>query len=167
MTWTGVPGMHWADLLSKFQLRMISGGRPSIVVLHLGGNDLASESLVSLKNNIISDITYMAGVLPNTRFIWFDILPRLRWRAVSLACDKELDLKRKRVNRFGRGAVCQYTKFGGFIGSNIDRHTPGFYCSDGVHLSEVGMNMYLMTLKEALTKFLESTQFVKYIEERV
>lgn len=113
---------------------------------------------------ISHDIEYLSGILPCTKFLWIDILPRLRWRGASGDAAKQLDLKRKRVNRFGRAAVHQ-TGRGGIIVPNIDRHTPGFYDADGTHLSTIGLEMYLYTLQSAISSFLSDPSLFRYVED--
>jgi hypothetical protein len=116
-----------------------------------------------MKIKIINDINFMSQILPKTRFVWFDIIPRLQWRGASVEQAKQMDLKRKRVNRFGRQAVCD-TGRGHFIATNINRQTPGFYSPDGVHLSLVGTKMYLLILQQALETFIENEKVVKFIQ---
>ena len=55
-----------------------------------------------------------------------------------------MDLKCKRVNH----RIRNY--------SDIDHHIRGFFCDDGVHLSAVGNDMYLLT--DALSTFYDNPQ---------
>ena len=100
--WRGQSGMKWSNLRPAFQLMLLAGGVPDFMILHLGGNDIVQKEICQMKLQILADINFMAEVLPKTRFVWFDIIPRLQWRGASVEQNKKLDLKRKRVNRFGR-----------------------------------------------------------------
>ena len=133
-------------------------------MLHLGGNNIVENDLCKLKLSILDDIKLMAETLPKTRFVWFDIIPRLQWRGASENQAKQLDLKRKRVNRFGRQAVCA-THRGHFIATNINRHVPGFFSPDGVHLSLVGERMYLLILGQALEAFISDNSLIQYTQQ--
>ena len=137
---------------------------PEFIVFHLGGNDITSVESKPLREGIKQDIAYIAGVYPLAHLVWLDILPRLTWRgARGDSPDRFLDYKRKRANRAGREAVCS-TGRGSIIATNIDRSTPGFYSSDGVHLSVVGENMLLFTIREALEAFIVNPHRTRYTE---
>jgi len=77
------------------------------------------------------------------KIVWVDILARLAWASGS-----KLDRKRRRVNRYGRQLVG--TINGDFLSVEIDSETPGFYRNDGIHLSQVGLEMFLDAVKDKL-----------------
>lgn len=162
--WFGYSGIKLADLLTKFQMcTILNSTPPNFMVLNFGGNDLTALDLAAFKVKVHSDIGYIHSVLPKTQLVWLDILPRLCWRGMRPTAAKQMDLKRKRANRFGREAVCKVPG-GHIISTNIDRATPGLYCDDGVHLSQVGVQMYLLTLKDALSVFITDQQTIKYVQ---
>ena len=98
---------------------------------------------------------------PTSLIVWSDIIPRLSWRDVDVAFNKQMDLKRKRINRAGRSCVCA-NSFGRIVKIDINRNTPGFYKSDGTHLSDVGNQMSLFTFSEALGQFFKDNSVIKY-----
>lgn len=65
-----------------------------------------------------------------------------------------MDRKRKKVNRRIRNLVLKHPNGRVIVNKEIDRHTPGFFDDDGVHLSLVGYRMYLLSLSDALYTFL-------------
>lgn len=148
IAWWGVRGLKWADFRHSIQTQVLLSSPPSIIIIHLGGNDLTSISLIKLKKVIESDITYLRDAFPQTTLIWVDILPRRVWRgALTL---KPIESKRKRVNRQGR----QIVKLSGksdTISPDIDTET-NFFRDDGVHLNAVGLEFYLFHLKESIIK---------------
>ena len=79
--------------------------------------------------------------------VWSDILPRLVWRGVDNTPEnlRKLDLKRKRINRAGRQATRQ-VMHGKAIIHEIDT----------VHLTPIGNSIFLHTMQEALSMFLNN-----------
>lgn len=54
--------------------------------------------------------------------------------------------------------MLQYEMGRTFNHQAINRETIGFYRSDRVHLSDVGNQMYLLSLAEAITKFFDNKE---------
>jgi hypothetical protein len=52
---------------------------PGYIVLHVGGNDLGYVKVGFLRNRIKNIIRKIRILLPNTRIIWSEILPRNQW----------------------------------------------------------------------------------------
>ena len=73
------------------------------------------------------------------------VLPRLVWASGSPE-----DCKRRRLNRHGR-LVASSLK-GHQVGVEIDNTTPGFFRPDGIHLSQVGLEMMLDNLRDAVIR---------------
>ena len=61
--------------------------------------------------------------------------------------------KRHRVNRFAREQIAKYVN-GSCVSFDIDYQTPGFFRPDGVHLSDIGLDMYLDSVRETLLQLL-------------
>jgi len=89
---------------------------------------------------------YIRAAFPDTILVWVDILPRFCWRAPKNEY-KTINRKRRRVNQLGHQAV---RKAGGHVlHLDIDL-TSGLFREDGVHLSDVGLDMYIDNLRELL-----------------
>ena len=131
--WLGSNGMHWPELVLKFQLTMILNLQPVMIVIHLGGNDLATVKQGKMIKKIKKDNNYIASVYPSTQVVWSDVLPRLVWRDVDYTPEnlRKLDLKRRHINRAGRQATRQIMN-GKTIIHEIDT-TPGIHKPDRVH----------------------------------
>ena len=61
-----------------------------------------------------------------------------------------MEKKRRRINRFGHDTVSKLKELGKSFEHDIDHRTPFFFRPDGVHLSPVGLDMYLNTLSDQL-----------------
>lgn len=102
--WLGKSGMHWCELLSKFQCTMLFNSQPTMIVIHLGGNDLVTIKQAKFIKLIRRDPKYFSSVFPAVKFVWCDILPRTKWRGIDNTPENlaKMNEKRKRVNRAGR-----------------------------------------------------------------
>lgn len=125
---------------------------PKVVFFHLGGNDLTKHSLRFIFKMVQESIQYITSAFPDSEFVWVDILQRIDW-GVGNDEKRLIEKKRKRVNQFGR-KIIRLTKNHHCIRFDIDESTPGFFRSDGVHLSDVGLDMYIDTIRETLLKIL-------------
>ena len=71
---------------------------PDMLVIHTGGNDLEQVPLGDLRLNILTILDTLHSLLPPTKFVYSQILPRLHWRheVKHFAIEKA----RKRLNSF-------------------------------------------------------------------
>ncbi|KAJ8316096.1 hypothetical protein KUTeg_006110 [Tegillarca granosa] len=89
--------------------------------------------------------------LPNTTVVWSCILPRLFWYGAR--SQVAIDNVRKRTNR----EISSYIlKLGGRVitQSDLSDKETGCYRFDGIHLSDIGNDIYLNALQGALESFL-------------
>ncbi|MES9880224.1 MAG: SGNH/GDSL hydrolase family protein [Sedimenticola sp.] len=140
--WYGIRGMGLNDLIHSVQLRVLFQPSPRVIVVHLGGNDLLDMSNYKIFRRIRGGLRYLAAACSEATIIWVDILQRAQWTAAQ-------EGKRRRVNQYGRQQA-RLLKKSATIAVDIDLSTPGFYRPDGVHLSEVGLEFYLDTLRDAI-----------------
>jgi lysophospholipase L1-like esterase len=107
---------------------------PGYIVLHVGGNDLGYVKVGFLRNRIKNIIRKIRILLPNTRIIWSEILPRNQWgysQKESIAAF---------VLQLG-GYYIQYPD----IALEMQ-----FFKRDGVHLTDLGNEIFLNILHGAL-----------------
>ena len=146
VSWMAVRGMGWEKATHHLQLPALFQTPPQVLVVHLGGNDLVRHSLRLVFKLINDTYDYIRAAFPDAILVWVDILPRFCWRAPKNE-HKAIDKKRRRVNQLGHQAV---RKAGGqVLHLDIDL-TRGFFREDGVHLSDVGLDMYIDNLRELL-----------------
>lgn len=146
--WYGIRGMSWNQFIHSLQLRVLFQQPPKVILIHLGGNDLCAKSQLQIFNLIRRGLDYVTAAYPDSVLIWVDILQRLHWTE-NYQGDVTIELKRQRVNRFGRAIVTRLPK-GHNLVHDIDFQTPGFFRPDGIHLSDVGLAMYLDATRDKL-----------------
>ncbi|XP_040211653.1 uncharacterized protein LOC120942791 [Rana temporaria] len=145
--WKGVRGLQWHQLHFHLSRLLQVWPPPSILVLHLGGNDLGNLRTVDLLSCIKRDLGRFHAISPNTVIIFSEIVPRLAWLSSDMR--RVMERMRKRVNR-------AMEKFMPTIGGLSYRHidleggVPGFYTSDGVHFSEIGLDLFNLGLQSSI-----------------
>ncbi|CAJ0930878.1 unnamed protein product [Ranitomeya imitator] len=75
--WRGLRGMMWSQVLPEIVHISRVASSPTIVVIHAGGNDLASFPLAELLTLIRSDMDKFPSFFPLMRLVWSEIIPRL------------------------------------------------------------------------------------------
>ena len=77
---------------------------PDFLVIHCGGNDLGDPDwpLAELIEHMSESITSLADLLPKTKLVWSQILPRKSYRYSS-----DLEAMERNRNRFNRATACQ------------------------------------------------------------
>lgn len=149
--WQGKGGMKWSEVLCKIKHLLKFIDPPNFIILHCGGNDICDCKSLQLINNIISTLKTMFELLPNTKIIWSQILPRLKWRYEKnhVAVDKI----RKRVN--SKIATFLLKNGGYYIRyPEITELNTGLFQPDNVHLSKLGNDIFLYRIQQALQRFL-------------
>lgn len=146
--WYGVRGLGWHGLRRAIETKVLFQSPPRAVFIHLGGNDLVSESIFRLKNIINKELCYIRTAFPAATIVWIDIIQRRKWLGASDA--KAIEHKRTRINRLGRLIAAS--------GGPSDAITcdikagDHFFRNDGVHLNDVGIEFYLDYLRDAILK---------------
>lgn len=150
IAWWGIRGMGWRQFIPSLQLDVALRSPPKIIIIHLGGNDITSHTIGGIARLIKQGIRYLRAAFPRKILVWVDILPRLNWGVAgdSLAAIHD---KVRRVNIQGhkfisKGVGVQFH----VLKVGIDGQTRGFFREDGVHLSAVGLEFYLDSLRDCL-----------------
>ncbi|CAH2286143.1 Hypothetical predicted protein [Pelobates cultripes] len=145
--WKGIRGAKWSQLFEIIQQCMLSFPYPEVVIVHLGGNDIGSTKSVNLIKEIKSDLVCITQIFPDVRFIWSEIIPRHCWLKVSFL--KPLERVRRKVSR-------ALEKFLPTLGMTSYRHRDiegncaGFYRSDEIHLSDIGLDIFNLGIQSML-----------------
>ncbi|KAM4599815.1 uncharacterized protein V3H82_008446 [Fundulus diaphanus] len=149
--WKGVQGMTWSQLLPQLHQLKITWPNPDILIIHLGGNDLSTESPTNLLASVKKDMTSIRSIFPHCLLVWSNILPRRVWR--HSPDSHEVDLVRTTVNRRIHNIVSE-------LGGTSVKHdnircgtNTGLYRGDGIHLSPKGIDVFNLNLQDFLEKW--------------
>lgn len=149
--WKGIQGMAWSQLLPQLHQLKNTWPSPDVLIIHLGGNDLSTDSPTNLLASVKKDLTAIRSIFPKCVLVWSNILPRRVWR--HSADNHEVDLVRTTVNR---RIHCIISELGGtsLTHDNIRCGTnTGLYGADGVHLSPKGIDIFNLNLQDFLEKW--------------
>ena len=153
--WKAQSIMTWELLRQELQ-SVSSLQNPSVIVIHLGGNNVLSTSVQKMGRIIKRDLKYISQNFPSTLLVWSDILPRLKWENSCEDSDlKAIDHKRHRFNLKAHSFI-QTLDMGRIIKHDITADLSCLYQPDGCHLTDVGMDIFNHTLQGGLEAFLTS-----------
>ncbi|XP_078512220.1 uncharacterized protein LOC144771827 [Lissotriton helveticus] len=149
--WKGKGGMLRRELIPCLNNNMVGGLCPDILVIHLGENDLCATKGVVLLRAIKKDLGLIKELWAGCHVYWTELIPRRIWRgAVN---PKAVDRARMKVNS-EVSRCCRGLGFSRISHREIKFETVEFFRDDGVHLSRVGMDLYLLELREVLARSL-------------
>lgn len=149
--WIGVPGLMWSRVIPEIERYVALDRPPQVVLVHAGGNDLGNRASRELIRDIKYDFLRLRMTYPDTVFVWSEVVARTRWRLARSV--EALNKARKKVNR----AV---SKFVGRNGGLFVRHpelevdTWRYLRGDGVHLNDVGTDLWCLGLQEGIQRAL-------------
>ncbi|PIO30058.1 hypothetical protein AB205_0079610 [Aquarana catesbeiana] len=147
--WIGVPGMQWNRVLGEVHRFSCLDRAPDVLLLHVGGNDMGARSMRDLIRDIKCDFLHLRAAYPSMVLIWSDMVGRLSWRwAWSV---KKVDRARIKVNK----EVSRFfIKNGGLAirHRELEVDTWRYLRSDGVHLNEVGTDLWSLGLQEVIQR---------------
>jgi lysophospholipase L1-like esterase len=145
--WQGYIGLGLKDIRMKLATLGKTRDPPNYILLHCGGNDIGKLKLFSIRQEITFVLRYIQTNYPHTKIIWSGILPRLYWKYSSnfVAMEKA----RKRLNSFG---AKQTLALGGhyILHPDIVVNCKSLFKDDGVHLSQLGNDLFLNRLSAVL-----------------
>ncbi|XP_053098555.1 uncharacterized protein LOC128321972 [Hemicordylus capensis] len=153
ISWISRRGMVIAQFLPLFQEFMAAYQPPDILVLHLGENDLASQTGLAIFHSLRKDILQVLRWCPGIAILWSAMLQRRVWRGARDPYG--VDRARRKVN-------AQMARFLGSIGGGFIEHPgiifslPCLFRGDGVHLSPSGTRLFLKDLEQGLAAWLRT-----------
>ena len=152
IAWWGERGLGWEGFRRSIESQVLLSSPPRLILIHLGGNDLVNIKTPTLWDTIKQEIAYLRDAFPEATLVWIDILKRKVWRGAENGLNA-IEKKRKRINLIGRKIVQQSGKSDILI-PDIDTET-NFFCKDGVHLNDVGLEFYLDYIKDVISKHIQ------------
>lgn len=146
--WQGYSGMRLGQMRKKIRHLLTLEDEPDYLVIHCGGNDLGGKRpILDLRFFVSALMRFIYSVLPNTKIVWSQILPRRKWRYIDNMAIMEKS--RKRLNQhaatLATGLGGAYIKY-----PDIKLADPSFWLDDGVHLSNTGNEIMINTIQGAL-----------------
>ncbi|XP_075423315.1 uncharacterized protein LOC142464074 isoform X2 [Ascaphus truei] len=147
VTWWGMRGMRWGRLFPLLISRARGRRAPDIIIIHVGGNDVAKLRSIDLFQQIKQHLARMLTFWPGVQLVWSEIICRLVWKGARIP--GRVNKTRKRLNRMVGNFVVQ-------CGGWVIRHPQfsfklgGWFREDGVQLSDVGVDMFNNELQEGL-----------------
>ena len=139
--------MKWQQLLPKIQYAALHNAAPKAIVVHVGSNDLAYQKGVVLIHNMKDDLSNLVQTFTSSAIFVSAMLPRIVWSGTQVP-DK-MESKRKFINRVIRRFI-KYNGRGSLLIIQKLHDTPGLYKPDGVHLSDIGSDILMLDIREAL-----------------
>lgn len=153
VVWIGVSGMKWHHLVGSLtSMIRFRGTIPSVLVMHCGANDIGETPQGALLHHMKFVVAIISNMIPDTSIVWSSLLPRLEWRYSSN--HSAMEETRKRVNR---GMRSYLTKYGGYVIKypDFDDRYCGLFKKDGVHLSFIGLDIFLNQIQCAIETFIK------------
>ncbi|KAJ1124194.1 hypothetical protein NDU88_002655 [Pleurodeles waltl] len=145
--WEGRGGMCWPEPLGTLERLKGRGDCPDVLLVHLGENDLVKRTGLDVLRDMKRDLTVVRQQWHGCHVIWTAFVPRQVWRGARKpgAIEKARRKIYKEMQTF-----CSEQGFAYMEHSDIRFEDKEFFRGDGVHLSFVGMELYLLQLKEFL-----------------
>ena len=155
--------MHWCQLDQAVSDNLRYLPAPKFLLIHLGSNDLTTPEMTSVElvHQIQCSLYRYNVLLPNTTLIFSSLLPRLYWHGVLPSAGVKINKKRLKVNKATKKFITQEVN-GCYINHDktITALEPSLFRSDGTHLSEIGLDIFLNNLQSGIQLFLNRTSNV-------
>ncbi|XP_071969433.1 uncharacterized protein [Engystomops pustulosus] len=147
--WRGIKGLRWMQALPEVVDISRYSVSPSILVLHLGGNDLCSVRFGELVPLIQSDLERFSSFFSRFVLVWSEIIPRAIWEGArdGDGIERSRRLLNTKVSRFVRergGVVVRHRE--------LEGDNRGLLLPDGVHLTDIGMDIFLSGLQDGIER---------------
>nr|XP_034303470.1 uncharacterized protein LOC117681729 isoform X2 [Crassostrea gigas] len=156
--WQGIRGMVWSRLYQTIKEMLRQCNRhPTLLVIHCGGNDIGNprNTLKGLQKYMKLTVSKITRLLPKTIIVWSHILPR-RNRSLCLS-NKDGENWRTRLNSALATFVVKKVCGASIKYPDILSTQGTLFRKDGIHLSDLGNELFVTSLKNALLQFMSST----------
>lgn len=150
--------MVWSRLYQTIKEMLKQGNRhPTLLVIHCGGNDIGNprNTLKGLQKYMKLTVSKITRLLPKTIIVWSHILPRRNW-SLCLS-NKDGENWRTRINSALATFVVKNVCGASIKYPDILSTQGTLFRKDGIHLSDLGNEIFVTSLKNALLQFMSST----------
>ncbi|OCT78430.1 hypothetical protein XELAEV_18029527mg [Xenopus laevis] len=147
--WFGFPGLLWPGVFDKVVSLSMSEPHPHVLVLHVGGNDMGIMSQRDLVRQMKIDIDKLRSLFVGVVIVWSEMIPRLVWRWARE--HSAMERSRRKLNQLLSVFI---RRSGGVVvrHKDLERAVPGHYRRDGVHLSNVGLDLFNLGLGDGVER---------------
>ncbi|XP_030390528.1 uncharacterized protein LOC115635630 isoform X2 [Gopherus evgoodei] len=145
--WHGIQAMLWDQLLPLLHEIYYLRSFPSIIVIHLGENDLVQHPGMSLIVKMKNDLGILRRAFPDAHIIWSSLLPRRFWKGAEKPVS--IEKARKGINR-EMSHYCSENGITFLRHELITYDKPNMFLPDVDDLSDVGADVFTADLKGAL-----------------
>lgn len=147
INWHGLRGVVWYDLIFELGRLYASSPPPNILIVHLGGNDIGKLETYDLISSMKDTFCFLHLNSPNTVLVFSEIVPRLCW--LQSVTFKPLEKVCKRINKALEKFLVPELGFS-FRHFVLEGGITGIYRHDGVHLSDVGLDIFNCDLQTCI-----------------
>jgi lysophospholipase L1-like esterase len=153
VVWKGKRGALLSDApMDIFDyMRSAHTGWPDFMIIHLGCNDFMHSSSLEIHWMVKNLLEFLKEYLPNTTIVWSFILPRLKYN-MSFGKHSDMSKKLRDVNRNARNLFWK-AEGKAIAHSDIDGQNKDLFRGDNLHLSPLGLDIFVNGLKGALEYF--------------
>ena len=150
--WKGTPGQKIAGLRNKVNRLLTRHPYPTTVILHVGTCDIFKDTTANIRNRVDENLNNIRNLLPNSRIIWSDILPRQFYQNEERAkagkrCTININKEAHKICRsLGNAHVIKTSRV-------FNPRVSALFKFDGLHLSPHGYDCYRQLLGDALVYF--------------
>lgn len=149
IVWFGLRGARWNDLHTIIAKLHCQWGKPDIIFIHLGGNDIGRIKTIDLIKCMRRDLAQLHFALPDTIIVWSEIISRQPWLTdIRL---KPLERCRRKINH-NLSKFLESLKMLPYRHSELELGGNGLQDVDGVHLSDIGHDIFNVGIQNAIEK---------------
>ncbi|KAF7249068.1 Plant intracellular Ras-group-related LRR protein 8 [Varanus komodoensis] len=145
--WHGIQAMRWEQLMPLLHEIYHLRSSPSVIIIHVGEDDLLPKNNVSLIISMKNDLAILRRAFPDTIIVWSSLLPRRFWKKGQEP--EHMDKIQKHINR----KMVEYCNEIGthFLSHNlITSDKIGLFLPDVNDLSDAGADVFIADLKKVL-----------------
>ena len=150
--WNGLRGGRVAGVTNRLKRYLDHRPFPTTIILHLGTNDIFTDKSILVRQRVVENLTGIRELLPNTRLIWSDIIPRLYYYGeITPGAGKRTS---RNINAEAHRVLSQLGNTGVISHATV-LHPAKFrlFRHDGLHLSDEGNIVFRKNLSDALVYF--------------
>ena len=152
--WHGQGGARIEDVERMVDNRLMFSAPPSLVVLHLGTNNIGQMDACSCRAAIKTALGTLRVRMPQALILWSSILPRIVYhgkRPTGSTSQEALEGVRVSLNNYARRQANRMGNASVII-HDIDRSNHNMFIRDGVHLSDQGSDILIASFALAIRK---------------